>query len=214
MRLTGSPPARENRLGKGLARATRRRLALRLEHVVEAGLRPACDCGRGACRTCRRPGRACRATLGAGSTPARGAGAGPCRAANLGISPSISRGACSGIGRAHDQGDLVRETQPVVGTPPQGDLSAVGLEEGGIADQAGGGRRRGRRPARIPDAAFHGQAREDRRLPPGLDPASSTCAASASPSSGTRGSTTSASAHSSRRPPPDRRPRSAGGSTS
>ena len=30
------------------------------------------------------------------------------------------------------EGDLVRETQPVVGTPPQGDLAAVGLEEGGI----------------------------------------------------------------------------------
>ena len=39
---------------------------------------------------------------------------------------------------AHE-GDLVRETQPVVGTPPQGDLAAVGLEEGGIADQAGAG---------------------------------------------------------------------------
>ena len=35
--------------------------------------------------------------------------------------------------------DLVRETQPVVGAPPQGDLAAVGLEEGGIADQAGAG---------------------------------------------------------------------------
>ena len=34
------------------------------------------------------------------------------------------------------EGDLVRETQPVVvGAPPQGD----GLEEGGIADQAGAG---------------------------------------------------------------------------
>ena len=37
------------------------------------------------------------------------------------------------------EGDLVRETQPVVGAPPQGDLAAVGLEEGGIADQAGAG---------------------------------------------------------------------------
>ena len=37
------------------------------------------------------------------------------------------------------EGDLVRETQPVVGTPPPGDLAAVGLEEGGIADQAGAG---------------------------------------------------------------------------
>ena len=33
------------------------------------------------------------------------------------------------------EGDLVRETQPVVGTtPPQGDLSSVGLEKGGIAE--------------------------------------------------------------------------------
>ena len=37
------------------------------------------------------------------------------------------------------EGDLVRETQPVVGAPPQGDLAAVGLDEGGIADQAGAG---------------------------------------------------------------------------
>ena len=37
------------------------------------------------------------------------------------------------------EGDLVRETQPVVGTPPQGDLAAVGLKEGGIADQARSG---------------------------------------------------------------------------
>ena len=51
-------------------------LALRLEHVVEAGFDQLGDCGRGACRTCRRLGRACRATPGAGSTPARGAGAG------------------------------------------------------------------------------------------------------------------------------------------
>ena len=34
------------------------------------------------------------------------------------------------------EGDLVREAQPIVGAPPQGDLSSVGLEEGGIADQA------------------------------------------------------------------------------
>ena len=33
-----------------------------------------------------------------------------------------------------DEGNLVRETQPVVGTSPQGDLATVGLEEGGIAD--------------------------------------------------------------------------------
>ena len=37
------------------------------------------------------------------------------------------------------EGDLVREAQPIVGAPPQGDLSSVGLEEGGIADQAGTG---------------------------------------------------------------------------
>ena len=42
-----------------------------------------------------------------------------------------------GGGEHTHEGDLVRETQPVVGTPPQGDLSSVGLEEGGIADQAG-----------------------------------------------------------------------------
>ena len=47
------------------------------------------------------------------------------------------------------EGDLVREAQPIVGAPPQGDLSSVGLEEGGIADQAGDGRRRGRRPAQL-----------------------------------------------------------------
>ena len=35
------------------------------------------------------------------------------------------------------EGDLVREAQPIVGAPPQGDLSSVGLAEGGIADQAG-----------------------------------------------------------------------------
>ena len=34
--------------------------------------------------------------------------------------------------RSHE-GDLVREAQPIVGAPPQGDLSSVGLEEGGIA---------------------------------------------------------------------------------
>ena len=37
------------------------------------------------------------------------------------------------------EGDLVREAQPIVGAPPQSDLSSVGLEEGGIADQAGAG---------------------------------------------------------------------------
>ncbi len=37
------------------------------------------------------------------------------------------------------EGDLVREAQPIVGAPPQGDLSSVGLKEGGIADQAGTG---------------------------------------------------------------------------
>ena len=47
------------------------------------------------------------------------------------------------------EGDLVRETQPVVGAPPQGDLSSVGLEKGGHRESSGGGRRRGRRPARF-----------------------------------------------------------------
>ena len=37
------------------------------------------------------------------------------------------------------EGDLVREAQLIVGGPPQGDLAAVGFEEGGIADQAGAG---------------------------------------------------------------------------
>ena len=37
------------------------------------------------------------------------------------------------------KGDLVRETQPIVGAPPQGDLSSVCLEKGGIANQAGAG---------------------------------------------------------------------------
>ena len=37
------------------------------------------------------------------------------------------------------EGDLVREAQPIVGAPPQGNLSSVGFEEGGIADQAGAG---------------------------------------------------------------------------
>ena len=37
------------------------------------------------------------------------------------------------------EGDLVREAQPIVAAPSQGDLSSVGLEEGGIADQAGAG---------------------------------------------------------------------------
>ena len=40
--------------------------------------------------------------------------------------------------RSHE-GDLVREAQPIVGAPPQGDLSSVGLKEGGIADQAWAG---------------------------------------------------------------------------
>ena len=63
-----------------------------------------------------------------------------CRAANLKISPSISRGACWWNLPEHThEGDLVREAQPIVGAPPQGDLSSVGLEEGGIADQAGAG---------------------------------------------------------------------------
>ena len=37
------------------------------------------------------------------------------------------------------EGDLVREAQPIVGAPSQGGLASVGLEEGGIADQAGAG---------------------------------------------------------------------------
>ena len=37
------------------------------------------------------------------------------------------------------EGDLVREAQPIVGAASQGDLSSVGLEEGGIANQAGAG---------------------------------------------------------------------------
>ena len=37
------------------------------------------------------------------------------------------------------EGDLVREAQPIVGAAAQGDLSSVGLEEGGIANQAGAG---------------------------------------------------------------------------
>ena len=36
------------------------------------------------------------------------------------------------------EGDLVRETQPVVAAPPQGDLASVGLEKAGIADRAAG----------------------------------------------------------------------------
>ena len=47
------------------------------------------------------------------------------------------------------EGDLVREAQPIVGAPPQGDLSSVGLEKGGIANQAGAGDVGGRRPARF-----------------------------------------------------------------
>ena len=42
-------------------------MPLRLERVVETDLRRASDSGRGACRTCRRPCRACRATPGAGA---------------------------------------------------------------------------------------------------------------------------------------------------
>ena len=37
------------------------------------------------------------------------------------------------------EGDLVREAQLIVGAPPQGDLSSVGLDKGGIANQAGAG---------------------------------------------------------------------------
>ena len=32
------------------------------------------------------------------------------------------------------EGDLVREAQPIVGAPSQGDLLSVGLEKGGIAN--------------------------------------------------------------------------------
>ena len=54
--------------------------------------------------------------------------------------PVDLQGRLSGESAEHThEGDLVRETQPVVGAPPQGDLAAVGLEEGGIADQAGAG---------------------------------------------------------------------------
>ena len=50
--------------------------------------------------------------------------------------PVDLEGRLSGESAEHPhEGDLVREPQPVVGTPPQGDLAAVGLEEGGIADQ-------------------------------------------------------------------------------
>ena len=41
------------------------------------------------------------------------------------------------------EGDLVREAQPIVGAPSQGDLLSVGLEKGGIANQAGGERQSG-----------------------------------------------------------------------
>ena len=37
------------------------------------------------------------------------------------------------------EGDLVRETEPIVVAPPQGDLAAVGLEKAGIANQPGTG---------------------------------------------------------------------------
>ncbi len=75
-----------------------------------------------------------------------------------------------------DEGDLVRETQPVVGTPPQGDLAAIGLEEGGIgyrhgsvsnkrpflAEQFSGMEHDAFRVPHlsdtIPEPAFHGQA--------------------------------------------------------
>ena len=54
--------------------------------------------------------------------------------------PVDLEGRLSGESAEHPhEGDLVRETQPVVGTPPQGDLAAVGLKEGGIADQARAG---------------------------------------------------------------------------
>ena len=65
--------------------------------------------------------------------------------------PVDLQGRLSGESAEHThEGDLVRETQPVVGAPSQGDLAAVGLEEGGIADQAGAG-----------DAVRRGRARPD-----------------------------------------------------
>ena len=96
-------------------------VALRLEHVVEAVFDQR---GRGACRTCRRPGRACRATLGAGRTPARGGDAArPSRAPGR-----PTRSARCGTGSAG-----------VVAAPPPGNLAPVDLEEAGIANQTGAG---------------------------------------------------------------------------
>ena len=43
--------------------------------------------------------------------------------------------------------DLVREAQPIVGAPPQGDLSSVGFDGRWHRGSGWGGRRRGRRPA-------------------------------------------------------------------
>ena len=70
------------------------------------------------------------------------------------------------------EGDLVRETQPVVGGPPKGDLSPVGLEKGGIADQAGAGdvgtaRRQGGRNPALPRAGrVQDRHRQDHRRVP------------------------------------------------
>ena len=79
------------------------------------------------------------------------------------------------------EGDLVREAQPIVGAPPQGDLSSVGFEEGGIADQAGAG------DFGVGDR--HGSVRNKRPFWP---------------------NSSAASTSSSRRPLPGRPPRSAG----
>ena len=59
---------------------------------------------------------------------------------------------------ATHEGDLVGETQSIVGTPPQGDLASVGFEKAGIANQTAGERRKDRRPAGVcqeQTARFH-----------------------------------------------------------
>ena len=121
-----------------------------------------------------------------------------------------------------------------------GDQRSVGRpRESWPRESDGGERRRGRRPARgcqaqthvlteqcsrreqdafhgpylsakIPEAAFHGQAVKT-VASLRVSTAHRTCAASASPSSSTHATTTSASTRSSRRPPLDRLPTSAAG---
>ena len=83
------------------------------------------------------------------------------------------------------EGDLVREAQPIVGAPSQGNLASVGLEEGGIADQAGAG------DVGVGDR--HGSVRNKRPFWP---------------------NSSAASTSSSRRPLPGRPPRSAGSASS